>query len=308
MSYISKVNKLNDYAFKRIFGHEDTKDILAGFLTDILGVQIEPDELSLIRTEMNPEYIADKASILDIQVRRSAFHEKFNVELQVANEGNLVRRILFYWGRGYTEELGEGKDYKELPRMINIVITGFDVFEWRDSAKFHSVFRVLERDEGVLFCDALEIHLIELPKLRRQPVKSDWALDECWALYINNMEGETMERIAEKVPLIKRAMTVEEIFAKNGEERRLYELREKGLRMHESAKRDAEARGRAEGIAEGEARGRAEGIAEGEARGEVRGEARGKRQVALSMLENGMSLDVISKVTGLRIDEINELR
>jgi predicted transposase/invertase (TIGR01784 family) len=294
-SYTAKVNKLNDYAFKRIFGHEDSKDILARFLTVILGVQIEPDELSLIHTELSPEYLADKASVLDIQVKRSASHEKFNVEMQVADEKNIARRVLFYWGRGYTEELREGEDYKRLPRMINIVIAGFDVFEWRDSSKFHSVFRVLECEEGVLFSDALEIHLIELPKLRRQPVKSDWSPDECWALYIDNLEGETMELIAEKEPMIRRAMTVEDIFAKNAEERRLYELREKGRRIYESVLHDAEARGRAEG----EARGRAEG--------EARGEARGKRQVALSMLESGILPDVISKVTGLRIDEINEL-
>jgi predicted transposase/invertase (TIGR01784 family) len=189
MAYVTKINKLNDYAFKRIFGHEDTKDILARFLTVILDVRIEPDELSIIHTELSPEYLADKASVLDIQVKRSAFHEKFNVEMQVADEKNIAKRVLFYWGRGYTEELREGGDYKELPRMINIVIAGFDVFEWRDSSKFHSVFRVLERDEGVLFSDALEIHLIELPKLRRQPVKGDWSPDECWALYIDNMGG-----------------------------------------------------------------------------------------------------------------------
>jgi predicted transposase/invertase (TIGR01784 family) len=286
MSYTAKVNKLNDYAFKRIFGHEDTKDILARFLTVVLDVQIGPDELSLIHTELSPEYLADKASVLDIHVKRGKFHEKMNIELQISDEGNLKKRILYYWGRGYTEELREGQDYGELPRMINIVITGFDVFEWREPSKFHSVFRVLETDEGVLFCDALEIHLIELPKLRRQPVKSGWSPDECWALYIDNMEGETMERIAEKEPLIRRAMTVEEVFAKNEDERRLYELREKGRRIYESVLRKA--------------------VCEGEARGRIEGEAMGKRQIALSMLKNGMSPDIISKVTGLRIDEINE--
>jgi predicted transposase/invertase (TIGR01784 family) len=279
MAYTAKVNKLNDYAFKRIFGREDTKDILARFLTVVLGVQIEPGELSLINTELSPEYLADKASVLDIQVRRSAFHEKMNIEMQHANEGNIKKRILHYWGRGYTEELREGQDYEELPRMINIVIAGFDVFEWQNPAKFHSVFHVLERDEGVLFCDALEIHVLEIPKLRRQPAKSDWTPDECWALYIDNMEGETMERIAEREPLIKRAMTVEDIFAKNDEERRLYELREKGRRIYESAVRKAERDG----------------------------EARAKRQTARSMLMSGIAADIASKVTGLSIEEINEL-
>jgi predicted transposase/invertase (TIGR01784 family) len=311
MAYISKINKRNDYAFKRIFGHEDTKDILARFLTVILSIQIEPEELSLIHTELSPEYLADKASVLDIQVKRSGFHEKMNIEMQVSDEGNIKKRILHYWGRGYTEELREGQDYEELPRMINIVITDFDVFEWSDACKFHSVFHVLDRDEGVLFSDALEIHVIELPKLRRQPVKSDWTPEECWALYIDNLEGEAMDRIAEKEPLISRAMTVEELFVKNAEERNLYELREKGRRIYESAIRKAErdgeargeARGRAKGIEEGEVRGRAKGIAEGEARGE----ARIRRQTARLMLMKGIELDTISNVTGLQIDEIKAI-
>jgi predicted transposase/invertase (TIGR01784 family) len=56
------INRKNDYAFKRIFGHEDTKDILAGFLSAVLEVPIRPEELTLIPTELNPEYLADKAS------------------------------------------------------------------------------------------------------------------------------------------------------------------------------------------------------------------------------------------------------
>jgi hypothetical protein len=54
-----KINRKNDYFFKRVFGHEDTRDILARFLTVVLGVPIEPDELSLIHTEMSHEYLAD---------------------------------------------------------------------------------------------------------------------------------------------------------------------------------------------------------------------------------------------------------
>ena len=89
------INRKNDYAFKRIFGHEDTKDILARFLTVVLKVAIEPDELTLVHTEFSPEYLLDKSSTLDIQIRRSEFHEKLNVEMQIGDEGNIERRILF---------------------------------------------------------------------------------------------------------------------------------------------------------------------------------------------------------------------
>jgi hypothetical protein len=62
LAYISKINKRNDYAFKRIFGHEDTKDILARFLTVMLGIQIEPEELTLIPSGKAAKSALDKAS------------------------------------------------------------------------------------------------------------------------------------------------------------------------------------------------------------------------------------------------------
>jgi predicted transposase/invertase (TIGR01784 family) len=68
------INRKNDYAFKRIFGHEDSKDVLARFLSVVLSVSIVPEELTLVQTELSPEYAADKNSVLDIQVRRSEFH------------------------------------------------------------------------------------------------------------------------------------------------------------------------------------------------------------------------------------------
>jgi predicted transposase/invertase (TIGR01784 family) len=142
-----------------------------------------------------------------------------NVEMQQDDEGNIEKRILHYWGRGYTRELKEGEDYSALPRQINIAITDFDVFKWRDRTKFHGIFHVLERDERVLFSDVLEIHVLELPKLRRQPIKAEWTPLERWCLYLDNMGGEIMESIAAQDPMIGRALTVEDIFAKVDAER-----------------------------------------------------------------------------------------
>ncbi len=47
---------------------------------------------------------------------------------------------------------------------------------------------------------------------------------------------------------------------------------------------------------------------EAEARGERRGEARGFFKTAKSMLAKGMSIDLISEVTGLRKNEIKRIR
>jgi predicted transposase/invertase (TIGR01784 family) len=228
--------------------------------------------------------------------------------MQISDEGNLERRILHYWGRGYTEEIKEGDDYATLPRMINIVVVDFDVFEWRDRTKFHSVFRVLDVDEGVLFSDALEIHVLELPKLKRQPMKDDWTPIECWCLYLNNMEGEAMELITAKEPMIQRAMTVEDVFVKNEEERRLYELREKSRLRLGNALYTAEQRGRQEGMQEGLQKGRQKGLQEGMQKGIQKGQQEERHAIVRSMLARDMPLSLVSEISGLSVEEIGALR
>jgi predicted transposase YdaD len=57
---------------------------------------------------------------------------------------------------------------------------------------------------------------------------------------------------------------------------------------------------------------RQETLAEGEARGEARGEAQGQKyasiSIARSMLQEGLPIDLIIKVTGLASTEIAQLR
>ena len=75
---------------------------------------------------------------------------------------------------------------------------------------------------------------------------------------------------------------------------------------------DAEKRGIAigekRGIAIGEKRGIAIGEKQGIAIGEKRGEKRERLNNATGMLHEGLSADLISRVTGLSIAEINKLK
>ena len=92
-----------------------------------------------------------------------------------------------------------------------------------------------------------------------------------------------MEKIAEKEPMIRRAMTVEDIFTKNEEERRFYELREKGRRDYLNAIQASELRGRQEGLREG------------------------KLEMARSMLTKKTPVEFIQEITGLSEEEIKSL-
>lgn len=65
--------------------------------------------------------------------------------------------------------------------------------------------------------------------------------------------------------------------------------------------------GKAEGKAIGVAEGKAEGKAEGEAIGEVKGMTKATNQIALNMLHSGISIELISQMTGLSLEQIQKL-
>ncbi len=72
------------------------------------------------------------------------------------------------------------------------------------------------------------------------------------------------------------------------------------------------AEGRAEGITEGMTKGmtkgKAEGITEGMTKGITEGMTKGRAEVAQSLLKEGFSIKIISRSTGLSIEEIERLR
>jgi predicted transposase/invertase (TIGR01784 family) len=296
----NNINRKNDLVFKRVFGHEDSKDILADFLSDVLGVLITEQELTYIKTEVSPDFETDRVITMDIQVSSSKTHDKMNIEMQLHNKGDIERRILYYWGKSFTQELKDSQDYKNLPRQINILITDFDVFKWKNPKKVYGTFQVLEKEEGTVFSDALEIHVLELSKIKKRKdelLEDDPILD--WMIYFNNARGVTMEQIATRKPMIKKAITIEQIFIKGEEERRQYEAHEKALRDYRSSILYATETGLQKGIKKGIKKGREEGRKEGR--------EENKLQIARNLLSKNMSLEFVAEVTGLSVTDIKKI-
>ena len=67
------------------------------------------------------------------------------------------------------------------------------------------------------------------------------------------------------------------------------------------------AKGKEEGMAEGIAKGKEEGMAEGMAKGKEEGMAEATRSTALKMKMRGFTLEEISAITSLPVDEIEKL-
>jgi predicted transposase/invertase (TIGR01784 family) len=104
-----RLNPLNDFLFKKLFGDEREQELLIGLLnaileSDIVALTIEKENLDRVREE-------DKLGILDIKAKTS-IGEKINIEVQLLNQKNMVPRTLFYWSKLFVEGVESGSTYK----------------------------------------------------------------------------------------------------------------------------------------------------------------------------------------------------
>ena len=128
----------------------------------------------------------------------------------------------------------------------------------KKSPDMHSCFEIVDRKTECKLTDKLEIHILELKKLKPQSVKEMNRVEK-WAAYFSQRTPEKeLEEIAETDQGIQAAMEVDDMFTKDEKARRVYELAEKARRDRMSMINCAERKGRTEGLAEGRTEGRAE--------------------------------------------------
>ena len=95
---------------------------------------------------------------------------------------------------------------------------------------------------------------------------------------------------------IEKAKKELEKLAMNPEDRELYELRLKAIRDEMNIRYSGYIDGKADGMVEGEAKGKAAGKNERNI------------EIAQNMLKENVNIELINKVTGLSIDEIEKLK
>jgi predicted transposase/invertase (TIGR01784 family) len=161
-----------DFVFKRIFGSEENKDeVLLNFLNEGIR-ETEPKpftSLTLLNPYIDKDMVDDKQSILDIRAKNQD-GKQVNLEIQVANQLNMLPRTLYYWAKLYEGQLNEGDDYVDLKKSININIINFNLFS---NDRFHNIFHLTEDHTGEMMIDHIEIHFMELPKLDQRRYSMD---------------------------------------------------------------------------------------------------------------------------------------
>lgn len=306
---MEKISPRVDIAFKKIFGVEENKDLLVSLINSIVSEEDQVSEITLVNPYNPKNFYKDKLSVLDIKAV-GPNGKRFNIEIQISDEGDYDKRALYYWAKLYTEQLQASGEYNSLSKAIGIHILNFtSIFE---TEKYHNIFHISEKETGLPFFQDLELHTIELKKFLKN--RSDELPDiiakvknslDMWVAFLTRHDLLNKNRLPKNLddPALKKALEVLEVMNFGEEERNAYEEHLKWLRLEASTIKKHEL----ESFIKGKTEGRAEGRAEGKEEGFAEGEETKAGLIARELFIEGMAIEKISKITGLSIDQLEKM-
>lgn len=288
------LNPKVDFIFKKIFGSEKHPNILISFLNAVMKPADKIVSVVINNTEITKDFLEDKFSRLDVKATTNK-GEVINIEIQIKNEYNMIKRSLYYWSKLYEEQLSEGDKYDKLSRTVCINILDF---KYLDNDRFHNGYRLKEIETNEELTDIEEIHFIEIPKLK--DLDDDANIDTidmltAWIEFLKDPESNVVRKLEFSKEEIKEAKDELYRLSRDKKELELYNLREKSFFDKISALSNAEEKGREQGLEEG----REQGLEEGKLLERI--------NIAKNLLDV-LDNETISLKTGLSVEEIEKLR
>ena len=274
-----------DFVFKRIFGNEKHPDILISFLNAVMKPKDLIKSVEIRNSDIEKEHIEDKYSRLDIKAITNN-GEYINIEIQVKNEYNMIKRTLYYWSKMFENQIVEGDNYNKLAKTVCINILDF---KYLKNDKFHNAYRLKEIQTNEELTDTMEIHFIEIPKLRKLNDTEEISdMLEAWVAFIQNPDSEIVEKLEMSKKEIKEAKSELIRMSGDSKERDMYERRKESILEKVSLIESAEQKGIERGLKEGENRKAIE--------------------ISKNAINNNLDDNTIQIITGLSVEEIKNLR
>lgn len=239
-----------DYAFKHVFGREESQPALISLLDAIFAPAAGGNiaSLELLNPFNDKEALDDKSSILDIKARDQSGRQ-FNVEMQLLAYGAFRQRALYYWARLHQGQLKKGKDFRLLRPTIAVCFVDTPLFPELDD--YHLTFELREQRHHTAFTDQMAVHILELTKFRKTVEELTTPLDR-WLYFLRHAEELDVDVLprALDVPELRWALGDLMMISHSKLDRERYESRLKMQRDVYTALAEKLDEGRAEGRAE----------------------------------------------------------
>ncbi|NEO91014.1 MAG: Rpn family recombination-promoting nuclease/putative transposase [Moorea sp. SIO3G5] len=248
------ISPKTDFAFKKIFGSDQSKDILISFLNAMIysGNSVIQD-LEIIDPYSAGDVVDLKDTYLDV---KAVLEDQTTViiEMQLWNVEAFEKRVVYNLCKTYGNQLKSGQGYFDLNPVIALTITDFKLFP--STEKIISCFYFQEEEDHLPYQEnELKLVFVELPKFTKQLEELESVIDK-WIFFIK--EAPNLEIIPDQlreIPQLEQALTIANqagLSVSEVEKLRKQEMAlEDARRAWSFAKREGREQGREEGRLEG---------------------------------------------------------
>ncbi|MDU9048302.1 MAG: Rpn family recombination-promoting nuclease/putative transposase [Candidatus Electrothrix sp. Rat3] len=261
-----------DFAFKKVFGSEHSKNILIDFLNAIIDFEhAEVTDLTIVDPYQIPLLKGMKDSYVDVKAVLSN-KTKVIIEMQVLNVEGFEKRVLYNAAKLYSNQLKRAQRYTGLEPIIALTITDFPMFEEFD--KVISYWNVREKDTLLKYSDDIELIFVELPKFTKREEELT-TITEKWLYFIKHAGELDFIPITFTEPLLQEAFNMANTAGLPEEELELQSNRRDFIYFQKGAVE--------------------------------KGRKDEKKMIAKRSLEQGLEVQVVAAITGLSVDEVKQL-
>jgi len=201
------INPKTDYAFKKIFGSSESKDILISFLNAMIydGHPTIAD-LEIINPNLPPRVEGLKDTYLDVKAKL-ADGTLVIIEMQVLNVESFGKRVLYNAAKTYAFQLQKGEGYRMLKPVIALTLTDFEMFP--NSEQLISRFIYKEASTNLIYTDNnIELVFVELPKFTKEVDQLETLADK-WIYFMKYARTITdVPPVMDSVPEIHQAFGI----------------------------------------------------------------------------------------------------
>lgn len=299
------LNPKADLTFKRVFGeHPDLVMSLLNALLPLTAGQ-EITDIEYLPAEMVPDNPLRKNSIVDVRCRDKSGRQ-FLVEMQMIWSPEFRQRVLFNASKAYVRQIDSGEEYELLQPVYSLNLVN-EIFE-PDLKGFYHYYRLVHIEHSEKVIDGLHLIFVELPKFNPHTY-SEKKMQVLWLRYLTEINEQTREVPEDLManPQVKKAVTALEESAFTEAQLLGYEKFWDIISVEKTLYNSAERRGMEKGMKKGLEKGMEEGMEKGMEKGLEKGHEEEKNQIARKMKSDGLPIDIISKYTGLSVEEIERI-
>lgn len=182
------INPFTDFGFKKLFGSEPNKDLLADFLNELLPDKHKIHTLSYSKSEYLGPSLSDRKAIFDIFCTNEQ-GDKFIVEIQRAKQIYFKDRSIYYSTFPIQEQAIKGIWDFRLTAVYTIAILDF-VFE-NDNNDQHVVVKVQLKDQdNQVFYEKLTYIYLQMPFFNKTAEELETNFEK-WLFVLKNIEKLT---------------------------------------------------------------------------------------------------------------------